>query len=376
MKKNHLLKDLESEAISIIRDGFSKSLNPVLMYSIGKDSSVLLHLAIKAFYPSPIPFPLLHIDTKWKFKEMYAFKEKIKKKLNIKLITHTNLDGLKKKIDPANNSSVHTDVMKTEALKQAIDKYKFDFIFGGARRDEEQSRSKERIVSVREKTHTWDPKNQRPELWSLFNFNKNQDQSFRIFPISNWTEKDVWDYILQENIDIVNLYFAKSRPTIIRNGSIFLVDDDRFLLQKKEKIVNRKVRFRTLGCYPLTAGTESTAANIREIIEENKKIHFSERAGRLIDLDKINSMEVKKREWATAMERASWRVRWRWVSPSARSRMRDATSLQTEHGTRAAAKCGVSGARWKKNHSMRGFGCRRREWKATSLQEGVGTMGS
>lgn len=296
MKKNHLLKDLESEAISIIRDGFSKSLNPVLMYSIGKDSSVLLHLAIKAFYPSPIPFPLLHIDTKWKFKEMYAFKEKIKKKLNIKLITHTNLDGLKKKIDPANNSSVHTDVMKTEALKQAIDKYKFDFIFGGARRDEEQSRSKERIVSVREKTHTWDPKNQRPELWSLFNFNKNQDQSFRIFPISNWTEKDVWDYILQENIDIVNLYFAKSRPTIIRNGSIFLVDDDRFLLQKKEKIVNRKVRFRTLGCYPLTAGTESTAANIREIIEENKTIHFSERAGRLIDLDKINSMEVKKRD--------------------------------------------------------------------------------
>jgi sulfate adenylyltransferase subunit 2 len=296
VKKNNLLKDLESEAISIIRDGFSKSLNPVLMYSIGKDSSVLLHLAIKAFYPSPIPFPLLHIDTKWKFKEMYAFKEKIKKKLNIKLITHINLDGLKKKIDPANNSSVHTDVMKTEALKQAIDKYKFDFIFGGARRDEEQSRSKERIVSVREKTHTWDPKNQRPELWSLFNFNKNQDQSFRIFPISNWTEKDVWDYILQENIDIVNLYFAKSRPTIIRNGSIFLVDDDRFLLQKKEKIVNRKVRFRTLGCYPLTAGTESTAVNIREIIEENKKIHFSERAGRLIDLDKINSMEVKKRD--------------------------------------------------------------------------------
>jgi len=227
---------------------------------------------------------------------MYEFKEKIKKKINIKLITHINLDGLKKKIDPANNSSVHTDIMKTEALKQAIDKYKFDFIFGGARRDEEQSRSKERIVSVREKTHTWDPKNQRPELWSLFNFNKNQDQSFRIFPISNWTEKDVWDYILQENIDIVNLYFAKNRPTIIRNGSIFLVDDDRFLVHKKEKIVNRKVRFRTLGCYPLTAGTESTAVNIREIIEENKKIHFSERAGRLIDLDKINSMEVKKRD--------------------------------------------------------------------------------
>ena len=296
MKKSSLLKDLESEAISIIRDGFSKSLNPVLMYSIGKDSSVLLHLARKAFYPSPIPFPLLHIDTKWKFKEMYAFKEKIQKKLNIKIITYTNLEGLKKKIDPANNSSVHTDVMKTEALKQAIDHYKFDFIFGGARRDEEQSRSKERIVSVRERKHIWDPKNQRPELWNLFNFNKNQDQTFRIFPISNWTEQDIWDYILQEKIEIVNLYFAKNRPTIIRNGSIFLVDDSRLTLQKNEKIIIRKVRFRTLGCYPLTAGTESNATNIKQILAENKKIHFSERAGRLIDLDKINSMEIKKRD--------------------------------------------------------------------------------
>ena len=296
MKKSSLLKDLESEAISIIRDGFSKSLNPVLMYSIGKDSSVLLHLARKAFYPSPIPFPLLHIDTKWKFKEMYAFKEKIQKKLNIKIITYTNLEGLKKKIDPANNSSVHTDVMKTEALKQAIDHYKFDFIFGGARRDEEQSRSKERIVSVRERKHIWDPKNQRPELWNLFNFNKNQDQTFRIFPISNWTEQDIWDYILQEKIEIVKLYFAKNRPTIIRNGSIFLVDDSRLTLQKNEKIVIRKVRFRTLGCYPLTAGTESNATNIKQILAENKKIHFSERAGRLIDLDKINSMEIKKRD--------------------------------------------------------------------------------
>lgn len=296
MKKSSLLKDLESEAISIIRDGFSKSLNPVLMYSIGKDSSVLLHLARKAFYPSLIPFPLLHIDTKWKFKEMYAFKEKIQKKLNINIITYTNLDGLKKKIDPANNSSVHTDVMKTEALKQAIDHYKFDFIFGGARRDEEQSRSKERIVSVRERKHIWDPKNQRPELWNLFNFNKHQDQTFRIFPISNWTEQDIWDYILQEKIEIVNLYFAKNRPTIIRNGSIFLVDDSRLTLQKNEKIIIRKVRFRTLGCYPLTAGTESNATNIKQILAENKKIHFSERAGRLIDLDKINSMEIKKRD--------------------------------------------------------------------------------
>jgi sulfate adenylyltransferase subunit 2 len=296
VKKSSLLKDLESEAISIIRDGFSKSLNPVLMYSIGKDSSVLLHLARKAFYPSPIPFPLLHIDTKWKFKEMYAFKEKIQKKLNIKIITYTNLEGLKKKIDPVINSSVHTDVMKTEALKQAIDHYKFDFIFGGARRDEEQSRSKERIVSVRERKHIWNPKNQRPELWNLFNFNKNQDQTFRIFPISNWTEQDIWDYILQEKIEIVNLYFAKNRPTIIRNGSIFLVDDTRLTLKKNEKIIIRKVRFRTLGCYPLTAGTESNATNIKQILAENKKIHFSERAGRLIDLDKINSMEIKKRD--------------------------------------------------------------------------------
>jgi sulfate adenylyltransferase subunit 2 len=205
LRNNCLLKELESEAISIIRDAFSRSLNPVLMYSIGKDSSVLLHLAIKAFYPSPVPFPLLHIDTTWKFKEMYAFKKKVKKKLKVNIITYTNFSGLQKKIDPINNSSLHTDIMKTEALKQAIDLHKFDFIFGGARRDEEQSRSKERIVSLREKAHSWDPKNQRPELWSLFNFHKNQDQTFRVFPISNWTERDVWDYILKENIKIVDL---------------------------------------------------------------------------------------------------------------------------------------------------------------------------
>ncbi len=293
--KNYLLNELESEAITIIRDSFSKSLNPVMMYSIGKDSSVLLHLAVKAFYPSPIPFPLLHIDTKWKFKEMYAFKKKIKRKSKIRIITHINLNGLKKKIDPARNSSMHTNLMKTEALKQAIDNYKFDFIFGGARRDEEQSRSKERIVSLREEKHTWDPKNQRPELWNLFNFNKNQGQTFRIFPLSNWTESDIWNYILQENIDIVDLYFAKKRPTVIRNGSIIFINDDRFLLKKNEKIISRSVRFRTLGCYPLTSGTESNASNIRQILIENKKIHYSERAGRLIDSDKINSMEIKKR---------------------------------------------------------------------------------
>ena len=295
MQNNSLLKELESEAISIIRDGFSRSLNPVLMYSIGKDSSVLLHLAIKAFYPSPVPFPLLHIDTTWKFKEMYAFKKKVKKKLKVNIITYTNFSGLQKKIDPIKNSSLHTDVMKTEALKQAIDHHKFDFIFGGARRDEEQSRSKERIVSLREKAHSWDPKNQRPELWSLFNFHKNQDQTFRVFPISNWTERDVWDYILKENIKIVDLYFAKKRPVINRDGAFFLVDDSRFPLKKNEKISFKSVRFRTLGCYPLTAGIESKAANLKEIIKENKKIIFSERAGRLIDLDKINSMEIKKK---------------------------------------------------------------------------------
>jgi sulfate adenylyltransferase subunit 2 len=295
LRNNSLLKELESEAISIIRDGFSRSLNPVLMYSIGKDSSVLLHLAIKAFYPSPVPFPLLHIDTTWKFKEMYAFKQKVKKKLKVNIITYTNFSGLQKKIDPINNSSLHTDIMKTEALKQAIDLHKFDFIFGGARRDEEQSRSKERIVSLREKAHSWDPRNQRPELWSLFNFHKNQDQTFRVFPISNWTESDVWDYILKENIKIVDLYFAKKRPVVNRDGAFFLVDDSRFPLKKNEKISLKSVRFRTLGCYPLTAGIESKAANLKEIIKENKKIIFSERAGRLIDLDKINSMEIKKK---------------------------------------------------------------------------------
>jgi len=295
LRNNSLLKELESEAISIIRDGFSRSLNPVLMYSIGKDSSVLLHLAIKAFYPSPVPFPLLHIDTTWKFKEMYTFKKNVKKKLKVNIITYTNFSGLQKKIDPIKNSSLHTDVMKTEALKQAIDHHKFDFIFGGARRDEEQSRSKERIVSLREKKHSWDPKNQRPELWSLFNFHKNQDQTFRIFPISNWTERDVWDYILKENIKIVDLYFAKKRPVVNRDGAFFLVDDNRFPLKKNEKILFKSVRFRTLGCYPLTAGIESKAANLKEIIKENKKIIFSERTGRLIDLDKINSMEIKKK---------------------------------------------------------------------------------
>ena len=290
-----LLKDLESEAISIIRDSFSKSMNAVLMYSIGKDSSVLLHLARKAFYPSPIPFPLLHIDTKWKFQEMIQFRKKIEKKYNLKILTHANQDGIKKKLNPFSNSSYYTDIMKTEALKQALDLHKFDFVFGGARRDEEQSRSKERVVSVREKNHTWDPKNQRPEIWNLFNFQKTQDQSLRIFPISNWTEMDIWNYIFHENIEIVDLYFAKKRPTVIRQGSIFMVDDNRFPIEKNEKIVLRKVRFRTLGCYPLSAATLSNATTLLSIIKENMNQKFSERAGRLIDLDKINSMEIKKK---------------------------------------------------------------------------------
>jgi sulfate adenylyltransferase subunit 2 len=290
-----LLKSLEAEAISIIRDSYSKSNNPILMYSIGKDSSVLLHLAKKAFYPSPLPFPLLHINTTWKFREMINFKDKISKKLKVKIITYVNKDGLKKKLNPINSPS-YTDIMKTESLKKAIDQYKFDFIFGGARRDEDQSRSKERIVSLREKNHIWNPKNQRPEIWNLFNFEKFKDQTFRIFPISNWTEEDVWNYILRENIDIVDLYFSKKRPTVIRNKSIFMVDDDRFPLLKNEKVTERKIRFRTLGCYPLTAAIESEAENIKEIILENKNIQFSERAGRLIDLDKINSMELKKKD--------------------------------------------------------------------------------
>ena len=290
-----LLKSLETEAISIIRDSYSKSNSSVLMYSIGKDSSILLHLAKKAFYPSPLPFPLLHINTTWKFREMINFKDKISQKLKVKIITYVNKDGLKKKLNPINSPS-YTDIMKTESLKKAIDQYKFDFIFGGARRDEDQSRSKERIVSLREKNHIWNPKNQRPEIWNLFNFEKFKDQTFRIFPISNWTEEDVWNYILKENIDIVDLYFSKKRPTVIRNKSIFMVDDNRFPLLKNEKVIERKIRFRTLGCYPLTAAIESEAENIKEIILENKNIQFSERAGRLIDLDKINSMELKKKD--------------------------------------------------------------------------------
>ena len=292
MSSKNLLKQLESESISIIRDSFSKSTNSVMMYSIGKDSSVLLHLARKAFYPSKIPFPLLHIDTKWKFNEMIKFREKIKRKYKFKLITYTNKSGLK--LHPQKHSN-YTDIMKTKALKDAIDKYEFDIIFGGARRDEESSRSKERIVSVREKGHIWNPKNQKPELWNLFNYEKN-DQTLRVFPLSNWTEIDIWNYIFMEKIEIVDLYFSKKRKCIKKNETYFMIDDNRFILKKNEKIINEFIRFRTLGCYPLTAGVKSYANNLKAIINETLNEKNSERSGRLIDFDKVNSMELKKRE--------------------------------------------------------------------------------
>ena len=288
-----LLQNLESEAISIIRDSYSKSSNPVMMYSIGKDSSVLLHLARKAFFPSIVPFPLLHIDTKWKFKEMIKFRTYVKNKFKLNLITYTNQKGIK--LNPQKDKN-YTDVMKTKALKDALDKYQFDVIYGGARRDEEASRSKERIVSVRDKGHIWNPKNQKPELWNLFNYEKDEDQTLRVFPISNWTEFDIWNYIKQENIEIVDLYFAKKRKCIKKNNAYFMIDDTRYKLQKGEKIITETIRFRTLGCYPLTAGIKSSASNLSQVINETLKEKNSERSGRLIDLDKPNSMELKKRE--------------------------------------------------------------------------------
>jgi sulfate adenylyltransferase subunit 2 len=288
-----LLQNLESEAISIIRDSYSKSSNPVMMYSIGKDSSVLLHLARKAFFPSIVPFPLLHIDTKWKFKEMIKFRTYVKNKFKLNLIIYTNQKGIK--LNPQKDKN-YTDVMKTKALKDALDKYQFDVIYGGARRDEEASRSKERIVSVRDKGHIWSPKNQKPELWNLFNYEKNEDQTLRVFPISNWTEFDIWNYIKQENIEIVDLYFAKKRKCIKKNNAYFMIDDNRYKLQKGEKIITETIRFRTLGCYPLTAGIKSSASNLSQVINETLKEKNSERSGRLIDLDKPNSMELKKRE--------------------------------------------------------------------------------
>ncbi len=291
--KNKLLNYLEDEAISIIRDSYSNSSNPVMMYSIGKDSSVMLHLARKAFYPSKIPFPLLHIDTKWKFKEMIKFREKIKKKYGLKLLTYTNKNGLK--LNPQKDKN-YTDTMKTRALKEALDKYQFDVVYGGARRDEEASRAKERIISVREKGHIWNPKNQRTELWNLYNYQRNEGQTLRVFPISNWTEFDIWNYIKNEKIEIVDLYFSKKRKCIKKDNSYFLIDDNRYKIKKSEKVIFENIRFRTLGCYPLTAGIKSNARNLNEVIKETLLERNSERSGRLIDLDKPNSMELKKRE--------------------------------------------------------------------------------
>ena len=296
MKLSHIDK-LESESIHIIREVASEFDNPVMLYSIGKDSSVMLHLAQKAFYPSKIPFKLMHIDTTWKFKEMINFRDETAKKYNLDLLVHINQEGVANNINPiSSGSKIHTDVMKTQSLIQALDKYKFDAAFGGARRDEEKSRAKERIFSFRDKKHRWDPKNQKPELWNLFNTNIDKDESVRVFPLSNWTEIDIWQYIYQENIQLVPLYFSKIRSVIRRNDMLIMVDDDRLEIKENEKIEQKKVRFRTLGCYPLTAAVESDATTVEEIIIELLESKHSERQGRLIDNDQIGSMEKKKQE--------------------------------------------------------------------------------
>ena len=296
MKLSHIEK-LESESIHIIREVVAEFENPVMLYSIGKDSSVMLHLAQKAFAPNKIPFKLMHIDTTWKFKEMIFFREETAKNYNLDLLVHINEEGVRDKISPiTHGSKIHTDIMKTQALKQALDKYRFDAAFGGARRDEEKSRSKERIFSFRDKSHRWDPKNQKPELWNLFNTKINKDESVRVFPLSNWTEIDIWQYIYQEKIPIVPLYFAKTRPIIKRDNMLIMVDDDRLELKQNEKIEQIQVRFRTLGCYPLTAAVESSASSVEEILIELLETKHSEKQGRLIDNDQIGSMERKKQE--------------------------------------------------------------------------------
>lgn len=287
---------LEAEAIYIIREVAAECENPVMLYSIGKDSSVMLHLAMKAFYPEKPPFPFMHIDTTWKFKEMIEFRDRKAKELGIDMIVHSNEEGIKQGINPFDHGSSYTDIMKTQALKQGIKKYGFTAAFGGGRRDEEKSRAKERIFSFRNEAQAWDPKNQRPELWKLYNTKIYKGESMRVFPISNWTEKDIWQYIKRENIDIVSLYFAKERPVVYRDGNIIMVDDDRMKLLPGEKIEYKKVRFRTLGCYPLTGGCESEAETLDEIIEETLSAVSSERTSRVIDNEAAGSMERRKRE--------------------------------------------------------------------------------
>lgn len=291
------LDELEAEAIYIMREVAAECEKPVMLYSIGKDSSVMLHLAMKAFYPEKPPFPFLHVNTTWKFREMIEFRDKIAKELQIEMLEYINQEGVAQGINPFEHGSAYTDIMKTQALKQALNKYGFTAAFGGGRRDEEKSRAKERIFSFRDANHAWDPKNQRPEMWKLFNTKINQGESIRVFPLSNWTEKDIWQYIKRENIPIVSLYFAKERPVVTRNGNIIMVDDDRMKLLPGEKIEHKMVRFRTLGCYPLTGGVESTATTLDEIIEETLGAVESERTSRVIDSDGgASSMEKRKRE--------------------------------------------------------------------------------
>ena len=291
------LKQLEAESIHIIREVVAEFNNPVMMYSVGKDSAVMLHLALKAFAPAKLPFPLLHVDTLWKFKEMIAFRDQRAKEEGFELLVHTNPEGIEKNIGPfTHGSAVHTDIMKTQGLKQALNKYKFDAVFGGARRDEEKSRAKERIYSFRDKNHRWDPKNQRPELWNVYNGRVHKDESIRVFPISNWTELDVWQYIYLEGIPIVPLYFAAKRPVVEKDGVKIMVDDERMPIGPDDVVKEEMVRFRTLGCYPLTGAVDSTATTLPEIIQEMLLTKTSERQGRVIDNDSAGSMEKKKME--------------------------------------------------------------------------------
>ena len=295
LHQNHL-SFLESETIEIMREVVSEAENPVMLYSVGKDSAVMLHLAKKAFYPSPPPFPLMHVDTTWKFQAMYKLRDIAAKNAGMELIVHQNQEAKEKGINPFDHGALHTDMWKTEGLKQALDKHGFDTSFGGARRDEEKSRAKERVFSFRTAQHRWEPKVQRPELWSLYNARKAKSESMRVFPLSNWTELDIWQYIHLEGIEIVPLYFAASRPTVERDGLILMVDDDRFPLEAGEEPVMRSIRFRTLGCYPLTGAVESEAATLTEVIQEMLLTTTSERQGRAIDKDQSSSMEVKKQQ--------------------------------------------------------------------------------
>lgn len=291
------LRQLEAESIHIFREVAAEFDNPVMLYSVGKDSSVLLHLARKAFAPGKVPFPLLHVDTKWKFREMIEFRDNIARKYDLNLLVHTNQEGLDQGVGPfTHGSAVHTDIMKTVALKQALDKYQFDAAFGGARRDEEKSRAKERVYSFRDRNHRWDPKNQRPELWNIYNSAVHKGESIRVFPMSNWTELDIWQYIYLENIEIPSLYLAKPRPVVERDGVLIMVDDDRLPLKPGEQPQLKSVRFRTLGCYPLTGAVESEASTLPEVIQEMLLTKTSERQGRVIDHDSSGSMEKKKME--------------------------------------------------------------------------------